>query len=116
MGSRMRELESDQFPAFPMRVNTVARKTTPDAGNRHFRRSSFDTPPATGVLDTADVRFDHQGRTVLTYWQSTPRLYAAIFEDEYCGCGDCAGLMGFGRTRSEAIAELVERDEERCVR
>ena len=46
-------------------------------------------------------------------WESTPQLWMAT-RDSYCGCQDCAGKvpMGFGKTREEALVDLLEREAE----
>ncbi len=46
-------------------------------------------------------------------WESTPQLWMATREGQ-CFCMDCAGKVpvGFGKTREEAMVDLMEREEE----
>lgn len=44
-------------------------------------------------------------------WQSTPQLWMAMREG-YCCCPECRPPQGFGRTKEEALRELMEREEE----
>lgn len=60
-----------------------------------------------------EARFDHNGRPIRVLWESTPALYSAIFENEYDGAPDSNCPMGFGREMPEAVADLIEQDEER---
>jgi hypothetical protein len=53
---------------------------------------------------------EYQGRQIEVDFDSTPKLYAAIFPNEYCGCGCLRGLMGFGKTPEKAILDLIEKD------
>jgi hypothetical protein len=57
---------------------------------------------------------EHNGRPISVEWQSTPALYMAIFREEYDGAPD-AGFqpVGFGKTEAEAVADLMEQDNER---
>lgn len=55
----------------------------------------------------------HQGRPISVEWQSTPALYVAIFREEYDGALDSHHPMGFGRTEEAAVADLIEKGEER---
>lgn len=55
----------------------------------------------------------HQGRPIGVDFASTPQLYVAIFEQEYDGAPDSNSPMGFGKTEDEAVADLIEKDEER---
>lgn len=59
-----------------------------------------------------EARFDHHGRPILVSWQSTPAMYSAIFEQEYDGAVDSHCPMGFGPTMTEAVLDLIERDED----
>lgn len=57
--------------------------------------------------------YDNNGRPIETSWQSTPALWAAYFKDEYCGCGECHPLHGYGKTEAEAMADLEEHRADR---
>lgn len=47
-------------------------------------------------------------------WQSTPQLWMAM-RDNYCGCGECSrGNYGVGKTKEEAKADLIEKEEDRA--
>lgn len=41
-------------------------------------------------------------------WHSTPLLFVAY---RGCGCAECP--KGYGKTEDEAVADLIEKDEER---
>lgn len=60
-----------------------------------------------------EARFDHHGRPILVCWESTPAMYSAIFEDEYDGATDSNHPVGLGREMNQAVADLIEKDEER---
>ena len=49
------------------------------------------------------------------YWQSTPQLWMAVF-DNYDGAIDSKHPQGFGRTKEEAAADLLEQEAERGYR
>lgn len=74
------------------------------------------------ILDEFDARlwmtarstdYAYQGRPIAVNWESTPALYSAIFSSEYDGAPD-AGFqpMGFGKTEAEAVADLIDIDQE----
>jgi hypothetical protein len=44
-------------------------------------------------------------------WQSTPQLWMAVF-DNYDGAIDSKHPVGFGRTKEEAAADLIEKEAE----
>lgn len=46
-------------------------------------------------------------------WQSTPQLWMAT-RPGLCWCEECSrrNAAGFGKTREEALVELLEREEE----
>lgn len=62
-------------------------------------------------MSTANSR-NHQGRPISTSWESTPALYSAIFTHEYDGAPDSREPIGLGRTEAEAVADLIEQDDE----
>lgn len=47
------------------------------------------------------------------HWQSTPQLWMAIREG-YDGAIDSKYPQGFGRTKEEAAADLIEKEEGRA--
>lgn len=49
---------------------------------------------------TDNIKFD---------WQSMPGKWMATREN-YCGCGECKYPAGFGRTKEEAEADLIEME------
>jgi hypothetical protein len=51
---------------------------------------------------------EYQGRPISVHLDTTPMLYVATFRNEYDG----SGPMGFGKTEAEAIAHLIEQEEE----
>ena len=55
----------------------------------------------------------YQGRPISLEFHGTPQLWCAVFKDEYDGAPD-AGFqpMGFGKTKEEAVADLIERDQD----
>lgn len=50
-------------------------------------------------------------RDIEIQYQSTPRLWMALREG-YCGCGECKFPVGYGKTPMEALADLMEQEEE----
>jgi hypothetical protein len=53
-------------------------------------------------------------RVTIEYsWQSGPRLWMAMREN-YCGCAECICRYpaGFGKTKEEAAADLIEKADE----
>lgn len=61
-------------------------------------------PAASGHSESMD--------TINYEWHSTPQLWVAV-RDGYCGCNDCAGKvpMGFGKTKEDAAANLIEQED-----
>lgn len=62
-----------------------------------------------------EARFDHHGRSILVKWESTPALYSAIFEQEYDGATDSRHPVGLGQEMHQAVADLIEHDEDRTT-
>ncbi len=56
----------------------------------------------------------HQGRPIDVDFDSTPQLYLATFPNEYCGCGCLRGLVGMGKTQDQAVADLIEKDDQQA--
>lgn len=52
------------------------------------------------------------GRCVKPITTSYNVFWSAYFTDEYCGCGTCHPLIGHGKTEAEAVANLLEQEEE----
>jgi hypothetical protein len=52
-----------------------------------------------------------KGHTIITHWQSTPQLWMATFEN-YDGAPDSKHPQGFGKTKAEAVADLIEMADE----
>jgi hypothetical protein len=44
---------------------------------------------------------------IITDWHSTPQLWVATF-DNYDGAPDSKHPQGFGKTKAEAVADLLE--------
>lgn len=64
-------------------------------------------------IDSYDVRYaEEAGRPISFEFHSTPQLWSAIFKDEYDGAPDSRSTMGFGKTKFEAVADLLEKDAE----
>jgi hypothetical protein len=62
-------------------------------------------------IDPVDVLLaEDEGRPISFEWHSTPQLWSAIFKDEYDGAPDSRSPMGFGKTKAEAIADLLDKD------
>lgn len=55
------------------------------------------------LFDTTEIDFS---------WQSTPQLWAAMRKD-YDGAIDSKCPIGFGRTKEEAAADLIEQEDGR---
>ena len=51
---------------------------------------------------------------VIFSWQSMPALWMA-YRDGYCGCGECNPPTGYGKTQDEALADLIEQEEDEIV-
>jgi hypothetical protein len=41
-------------------------------------------------------------------WHSTPQLWVATKKDA-CGCGECKQPYGMGKTKEQAVADLLEQ-------
>jgi hypothetical protein len=64
------------------------------------------------VIVGADSYRSYRGRPISVEWHGTPGLYTAIFSNEYDGATDSRHPMGYGRTEEEAIAALIEADDQ----
>ena len=59
------------------------------------------------------IRCSHQGRPIRVEYHSTPQLYVAVFDQEYDGAPDSHHTMGYGARDIDAVADLIDKDEER---